>query len=158
MVVIMPLQEMVRRRQVLGQHKLKLVMTNGCFDLLHIGHVRYLQAARRMGDALLVAVNSDASVRRIKGPSRPVVPELERAEIIGSLRSVDYVMLFDDPTPAMIIDAIVPDILVKGSDWKIENIVGRKTVEAAGGKVVTVDLVRDLSTSAIIKRIAEVHA
>jgi rfaE bifunctional protein nucleotidyltransferase chain/domain len=135
----------------------RLVMTNGVFDLLHPGHVRYLQAARREGDALLVATNADASVRRIKGPSRPITPEHERAEVLTALACVDAVIIFDDDTPDRIIKTILPDVLVKGADWALDRIVGRDTVEARGGRVVRVPVERGWSTSSIVDRIAALH-
>lgn len=134
----------------------RVVFTNGVFDLLHPGHVRYLQAARAEGDALVVAVNSDRSVRAIKGPGRPVTPEAERAEILSALDCVDAVVIFDAETPADIIRAIQPDVLVKGADWAADAIVGRDTVEARGGRVVRVPLEARWSTSAILQRIRTV--
>jgi rfaE bifunctional protein nucleotidyltransferase chain/domain len=131
----------------------RAVFTNGVFDLLHPGHVRYLAAARREGDLLIVGINSDASVRGNKGPGRPVVPEAERAEVVSALAAVDAVVLFDEPTPAAVIDALVPDVLVKGADWAADAIVGRETVEAAGGRVVRMPIEQGWSTSAIIDRI-----
>jgi rfaE bifunctional protein nucleotidyltransferase chain/domain len=131
----------------------KVAFTNGCFDLLHVGHVRYLREARLLGDALVVGLNSDASVRAIKGPSRPVQSEGDRAEILASLECVDYVTLFDEETPAELIAAVVPDVLVKGGDWPLDEIVGRDTVEAAGGTVTTIPLVEGRSTSELLERI-----
>jgi len=133
----------------------KLVFTNGCFDILHIGHVRYLNQARAMGDALIVGINSDHSVREIKGPSRPIVSEEERAEVVASLACVDYTFIFDDPTPKGIVEAIVPDVLVKGADWDISRIVGRDTVEGAGGMVLNIPVVEGSSTTEIIQRVIE---
>ncbi len=133
----------------------KVVFTNGCFDILHVGHVRYLNQARALGDALIVGINSDRSVREIKGEARPIIPEDERAEVIASLASVDYVFIFDDPTPKRVIDAIVPDVLVKGADWGISEIVGRDTVENAGGAVLNVPLVEGSSTTDIIRKVLE---
>ncbi|HYK91960.1 MAG TPA: D-glycero-beta-D-manno-heptose 1-phosphate adenylyltransferase [Acidobacteriota bacterium] len=133
----------------------KLVFTNGCFDLLHVGHVRYLNQARAMGDALVIAVNSDRSVREIKGEGRPIVPEAERAEVLAALACVDHVFIFDDPTPQRVIDAIVPDVLVKGADWGISEIVGRDTVERAGGTVRNIPLVEGSSTTGIIEKVME---
>lgn len=130
-----------------------VVFTNGVFDLLHPGHVRYLQHARALGDALIVGLNSDASVRRNKGPGRPITPELERAELVGALACVDAVVLFDEDTPAEIIAAVQPDTLVKGADWPADQIVGRDTVEALGGRVVRVPVERGYSTTAIVERI-----
>jgi rfaE bifunctional protein nucleotidyltransferase chain/domain len=131
----------------------RVVLTNGCFDLLHGGHVALLDAARREGDVLIVALNSDRSVREIKGPTRPVLPEQERTEALAALESVDAVVLFDEPTPAAVIEALVPDVLVKGADWESDSIVGSATVEQAGGRVVRVPLVAGRSTSALIERI-----
>ncbi|MFZ2446838.1 MAG: D-glycero-beta-D-manno-heptose 1-phosphate adenylyltransferase [Syntrophobacteraceae bacterium] len=133
----------------------KIVFTNGCFDLLHVGHVRYLEEARGLADALIVAVNTDASVMRIKGPLRPIVPETDRAELVASLQCVDYVTLFDTPDPLPLIRCLLPDFLVKGADWPIEEIVGAEEVLRAGGQVVTIDLVADRSTSGLIEKIAE---
>jgi len=131
----------------------RVVMTNGVFDLLHPGHVRYLEAARREGDALIVATNSDRSVRAIKGPSRPITPERERAEVLAALSSVNAVVIFDDDTPDAIIKAILPDVLVKGADWALDRIVGRDTVEAHGGHVVRIPIEQGWSTSSIVQRI-----
>ncbi|HET9370075.1 MAG TPA: D-glycero-beta-D-manno-heptose 1-phosphate adenylyltransferase [Vicinamibacterales bacterium] len=131
----------------------RVVFTNGVFDLLHPGHIRYLRAARAHGDVLIVAVNSDRSVRGNKGPGRPIVPERERAEMLAALDMVDAVVIFDEPTPAGIIDRLRPDVLVKGADWAADAIVGRETVEAGGGVVVRVPIEQGWSTSAIIARI-----
>ena len=130
----------------------RVVFTNGCFDLLHPGHVRCLEQARALGDLLIVAVNTDASVRLSKGDGRPVVPEGERGELLAALASVDYVVLFDEPTPQRLIAAVVPDVLVKGGDWGPDEIVGRDEVEAAGGRVVSVPLEAGYSTSQILAR------
>ncbi len=152
---IKTLSEILRIRNRLRKEGKKLVFTNGCFDILHVGHVRYLNQARAMGDALVVGVNSDHSVRENKGNGRPIVPEDERVEVLAALASVDYVFLFDDPTPQKVIDTIVPDILVKGADWGISEIVGRETVENAGGLVRNIELVEGSSTSEIIARVLE---
>jgi len=133
-----------------GRH---IVFTNGVFDLLHPGHVRYLQHARSLGDVLIVGVNADASVRRNKGPERPLTPEHERAEILSALECVDAVVVFEQDTPAEIVRLVQPDILVKGADWPADQIVGRDTVEARGGRVVLVPVEAGHSTSAIVKRI-----
>lgn len=130
-----------------------VVFTNGVFDILHPGHVRYLKRARALGDLLVVGVNSDASVRGNKGPDRPVTPEAERAEILEALSSVDAVVIFDDPTPYRVIAAVQPDVLVKGADWAENAIVGRDIVEARGGRVVRMDIEAGYSTSGIIARI-----
>lgn len=131
----------------------RVVFTNGVFDLLHPGHVRYLQHARTLGDALIVGLNADASVRRNKGPERPINPEAERAELLEALECVDAVVLFDDDTPARIIEAVQPDVLVKGADWAEDAIVGRDTVEASGGRVVRVPVEQGFSTTEIIRKI-----
>jgi D-beta-D-heptose 7-phosphate kinase/D-beta-D-heptose 1-phosphate adenosyltransferase len=129
------------------------VFTNGVFDVLHPGHVRYLQAARGEGDALIVGVNSDRSVRRNKGPLRPIVPEAERAELLLALACVDAVVIFDEETPADIIRHVQPDVLVKGADWAADAIVGRDTVEARGGVVVRVPVEQGWSTSTLIEKV-----
>ena len=131
----------------------EVVLTNGVFDLLHPGHVRYLQDARRVGDALIVAVNSDRSVRAIKGSARPVTPEHERAEILSALACVDAVVVFDEDNPQEIVSRLQPDVLVKGADWAVDEIIGRETVESRGGRVVRIPLAEGYSTSAIIKKI-----
>lgn len=130
-----------------------MVFTNGVFDILHAGHVRYLKSARALGDCLVVGINSDSSARRLKGPARPIVPERDRAELLAALECVDFVTIFPDLTPARLIAAIIPRILVKGADWKAGNIVGNETVKAAGGRVVRIPLARGRSTTGIIKRI-----
>ena len=130
-----------------------VVFTNGCFDLLHPGHIRSLEAARSLGDVLIVGLNSDESVRMLKGAGRPVTPAEERAEILASLECVDAVLIFDDLTPQKVIAALLPDILVKGGDWPGNQIVGREEVEAVGGKVVLVDVVPGYSTTEILKKI-----
>ena len=131
----------------------QVVFTNGVFDLIHPGHVRYLQAARSLGDALMVGVNADESVRRNKGEGRPVTPERERAELIAALACVDAVTVFEEDTPAEVIRAIQPDVLVKGADWAADQIVGRETVEARGGRVVRVAVEQGYSTSALLDKI-----
>lgn len=131
----------------------RIVFTNGVFDILHPGHLRYLQQARALGDVLIVGLNADASVRRNKGPERPVNPQEERAEILEALECVDAVVLFEEDTPAEIVAAIQPDVLVKGADWAEDAIVGRETVEARGGRVVRIPVERGFSTTAIIEKI-----
>lgn len=132
----------------------RVVFTNGVFDLLHPGHVRYLTAARAEGDVLVVAVNSDRSVRANKGVERPIVPEAERAELLAALEMVDAVLVFDDETPARVVEAIQPDVLVKGADWPADRIVGRDTVEARGGRVVLAPVEAGYSTTRIVERVA----
>ncbi len=131
----------------------RVVFTNGVFDLLHPGHIRYLQDARRLGDALIVAVNSDRSVRVVKGKGRPIVPEAERAEVVAALESVDAVVVFDEDTPLRIVSRLQPDVLVKGADWPADQIVGRDIVEARGGQVIRIPIAEGYSTSAIIGKI-----
>ncbi len=131
----------------------RVVFTNGCFDLLHPGHIQLLEAARSKGDALIVGINSDDSVRTLKGAGRPVIPEQERAEILASFECVDAVVVFDELTPQKTVAALLPDILVKGGDWPGNQIVGREEVEAAGGKVVLIDVVEGYSTTEILRKI-----
>lgn len=133
----------------------KVVFTNGCFDLLHPGHIQTLEYARSLGDALIVAINSDSSVRQLKGAGRPVISERERAEILAALECVDAVLIFDDLTPQLVIAALLPDVLVKGGDWPGDQIVGRAEVEAAGGRVVSAPVVTGYSTTEILKKIRE---
>jgi D-beta-D-heptose 7-phosphate kinase/D-beta-D-heptose 1-phosphate adenosyltransferase len=135
----------------------KVVFTNGCFDILHVGHVRYLGEAKKLGDVLIVALNSDASVRKIKGVKRPVLPEDERAEILASLSMVDYVIIFEDETPLALIESLKPDVLVKGGDWEIENVVGREAVRDGGGKIEIIPVVKGASTTNIIEKIIKIH-
>jgi len=130
----------------------RLVFTNGVFDLLHVGHVRYLAAARALGDALVVAINSDRSVSELKGAGRPLVNELERAEVLAALRQITYVTIFDDVSPRSLIARLLPDVLVKGGDYALDEIHGREEVEAAGGKVVSLPFVEGLSTTGILEK------
>lgn len=144
----------VTLRQLQKQGK-KVVFTNGCFDLLHPGHVRYLSKARQLGDILVVALNTDRSVRVLKGNKRPILGQQERCEVIGALACVDFVTIFDAPTPEKIIRRLGPDVLVKGGDWPLSQIVGREDVESRGGRVLAIDFERGFSTSEIIDRIQE---
>jgi D-beta-D-heptose 7-phosphate kinase/D-beta-D-heptose 1-phosphate adenosyltransferase len=144
------LDRFVREQRASGK---RIVFTNGVFDILHPGHVRYLQAAHAHGDVLVVGINSDASVRRNKGPGRPINPEGERAEVVAALACVDAASIFDDDTPADIIRRVQPDVLVKGADWPADQIVGRDTVEARGGRVVLEPVEQGHSTSAIVERV-----
>ncbi len=142
---------------LIARHKRKgrrIVFTNGCFDLLHVGHVRYLGKARGEGDLLVIGLNSDSSVRELKGPGRPLVPQGERAELLAALSVVDYIVIFDEPTPLSLIRELVPDVLVKGGDWKREDIVGGNEVEASGGRVVVVPEIPGKSTSNLVEKIA----
>lgn len=149
------LLQTIRRLKKQGK---RIVFTNGCFDLLHLGHVTYLDRAKSKGDLLIVAVNSDRSVRTLKGKERPLVPQSDRARVLAGLASVDYVTIFDEPTPLSLIRAIEPDVLVKGADWNKGNIIGSDLVQRRGGKVVTIPVVKGVSTSKIIKRITERYA
>jgi D-beta-D-heptose 7-phosphate kinase/D-beta-D-heptose 1-phosphate adenosyltransferase len=150
---IVDLHALLDARGMMKRAGKRLVFTNGCFDLLHAGHVRYLSEARALGDALVVGLNSDRSVRRLKGEGRPILNEQERAEVIAALEAVDYVIIFDEETPHELIAALLPDVLVKGGDWPLDQIVGRDEVEAAGGRVLSLPYVEGSSTSDIIERI-----
>jgi rfaE bifunctional protein nucleotidyltransferase chain/domain len=149
----MDLDKVIATRAAWRQAGARVVLTNGCFDILHAGHLRLLEEARRLGDALIVALNSDASVRALKGPGRPIIPLLEREEVLLALEPVDAVVSYEEETPARIIATLLPDILVKGADWGEGSIVGRETVEAAGGRVVRVQLLPGRSTSALVSQI-----
>ena len=133
----------------------QIVFTNGCFDILHAGHVRYLTAARREGDLLVVGLNSDRSVQRIKGPERPLVTQQQRAEVLAGLWCVDYIIIFDEPDPLHVIQTLQPNVLVKGADWPDDRIIGADVVKSDGGKVVRVPVVQGISTSRIIERIVK---
>ena len=146
-------EEVRATRERLRAEGRRLVFTNGCFDILHVGHVRYLEAARALGDALLVAINSDASVRALKGESRPVLNEAERAEMLAALGAVSYVTVFDAVSPRALIKQLLPDVLVKGGDYDVDEIHGREEVERAGGRVLALPFVEGASTTDIIERI-----
>lgn len=149
------LVEQITAHQQAGE---RIVFTNGCFDLLHIGHTRYLEEAKGLGDRLVVGINSDDSVRQLaKGTDRPIVPADQRAEVVAALSCVDYVTIFDEPDPLALIQALRPNILVKGGDWSTDRIVGKEFVEAQGGSVRNIPLVPDISTTAIIQRILAQH-
>jgi len=152
---ILSLDEAILRFGPAKRNGRRIVFTNGCFDLLHPGHIRSLEQARELGDALIVGLNSDASVRQLKGEGRPLLPERERAEILAALESVDAVIIFDAPTPREIIARLLPDVLVKGGDWSGNQIVGREEVEAAGGRVVSVPVLPGFSTTDILRKIRE---
>lgn len=152
---ITPREGLVRLGERLRAEGRRVVFTNGCFDLLHVGHLRYLQQARGAGDALVVGVNTDAGVRRLKGPSRPVVPEQERAELLAGLECVDYVTLFDEPTPVETIALLRPAVHVKGGDYRPEELPEAEVVRACGGEVVIMPLVPGRSTTNIMSRIQE---
>jgi D-beta-D-heptose 7-phosphate kinase/D-beta-D-heptose 1-phosphate adenosyltransferase len=151
--VIPDRDELLRTRMRLRAEGRRLVFTNGCFDILHVGHVRYLREARALGDALLVAINSDRSVRALKGEGRPVMNESERAELLAALEAVDFVTVFDEESPRALIADLLPDVLVKGGDYALDEIHGREEVEAAGGRVVALPFVEGASTTNIVERI-----
>jgi len=141
----------------LSQKKQKVVFTNGCFDILHAGHARYLKKARSLGDLLIVGLNSDSSVKKIKGKLRPIVPQKDRAELLSALAAVDYVVIFNGETPIKLIEAIIPDILVKGADWKSGEIVGEEVVKKHGGKLRRIQLAKGRSTTNIIEKITQLN-
>lgn len=145
------------RKQARADRK-KVVFTNGCFDILHRGHVQYLKDAKKLGDILVVGVNSDPSVRRIKGKERPIVPLEDRMAVLASLQSVDYVVSFDEDTPGRLMAELIPDVLVKGGDWAKDTIVGRDVVEKNGGKVVVISFLRGYSTRGIIAKIKRAYS
>jgi len=148
-------EELERVCRSARERRVRVVFTNGCFDLLHVGHVRYLEVARDLGDLLVVAVNSDSSVKQIKGPPRPIVGEAERCELVAALHCVDYVCLFDTPDPLPLIQLLQPNILVKGEDWPFDKTVGAEEVMRAGGKVVHVPIISGVSTTKIIEKILD---
>jgi D-beta-D-heptose 7-phosphate kinase/D-beta-D-heptose 1-phosphate adenosyltransferase len=151
---ILPLDQLLSTLSAERVGGKRIVFTNGCFDLMHIGHTRYLQAAKELGDILIVGVNSDASVRSLdKAPDRPIVPDAQRAEVLPALGCVNYVVVFNESDPLQLITSVQPDILVKGGDWALDRIVGRDIVEARGGVVKTVPLVPGLSTTGLLQRI-----
>jgi rfaE bifunctional protein nucleotidyltransferase chain/domain len=152
---ILDLEQVIRQFGPRQRNGRRIVFTNGCFDLLHPGHIASLEQARSFGDVLIVGLNSDTSVHTLKGAGRPVFPEQERAEILAALECVDAVVIFDAPTPREVIARLLPDVLVKGGDWPSDQIVGRKEVEAAGGRVVSIPVVSGYSTSAILQKIRE---
>jgi len=152
---VLTLEEAILRFGREKRNGRRVVFTNGCFDLLHPGHIRSLEMARALGDVLIVGLNSDASVRQLKGQGRPVISERERAEILAALESVDAVVIFDDLTPRELVARLLPDVLVKGGDWPGDQIVGREEVEAAGGRVVSIPVLPGYSTSAILQKIRE---
>ena len=149
-------RELIAERERLRREGKRLVFTNGCFDLLHPGHVRYLAEARSLGDVLVVGLNSDRSVRALKGQGRPILNEQERAAVIAGLEAVDYVIVFDEETPRALVAELLPDVLVKGGDWPMDQIIGREEVEAAGGRVLSLPYIEGSSTSDIIERVARI--
>jgi len=154
---ITPRNELKATVDRLKQEGKKVVFTNGCFDILHAGHTRYLREARKLGDTLILALNSDSSVRSIKGPMRPIVPEAERAEVVASLDSVDYVTVFDELTPLALIEFLRPDVIVKGGDWAEKDVVGAETVRKWGGRVAIMPEIEGASTTNIIDKVLQVY-
>ncbi len=154
---ILPLERAYKVIENLKGQGKRIVFTNGCFDLIHLGHTRYLAAAKDLGDVLIVAINADSSVRALKGPGRPIFPEDERAETLAALEAVDYVTIFDDPTPQAVIARMVPHVLVKGAGWAPNEIIGRAEVEAAGGRVVSMGPAADISSTDIIDAALKTH-
>ncbi len=155
---IVTVEKLVARFDTVRKSGKKIVFTNGCFDILHVGHVRYLAAARSEGDLLVIGLNSDASVRLIKGEKRPIVTQDQRAEVLASLGCVDYVVMFDEPDPLALIETLKPNVLVKGEDWIEDNIIGAEFVKSNNGKIVRIKFVDETSTSEIIERIVERYA
>ena len=153
--MILPLEQLLKVLEGERKKGKKIVFTNGCFDIIHAGHVDYLKKAKTLGDILVVGLNSDESIKRIKGENRPIIPQEMRAEVLSSLKPVDYVVVFEEDTPERLIKAIKPDILVKGGDWEINKIVGKDFVESYGGKVLTIPFTYDISTTKIINTIVQ---
>ena len=153
---IVKVKELINRIDPFRRSGKQVVFTNGCFDIMHAGHVRYLAAARSEGEILVVGINSDKSVKSIKGKNRPIMPQDQRAEVLAGLWCVDYIVFFDEPDPLRLIQAIKPDVLVKGEDWAEDKIIGADFVKADGGKVVRIAVVPDISTSMIIEKIIKV--
>jgi D-beta-D-heptose 7-phosphate kinase/D-beta-D-heptose 1-phosphate adenosyltransferase len=152
-IKVQSLNNLKRIRARLRREGKSVVFTNGCFDLIHGGHIHLFKKAKSSGDVLIVALNTDASIRKLKGPARPVFPLKERFEVLSAIEDVDYLTSFAEETPQKIIGAILPDVLVKGGDWKVDQVVGRKEVEAAGGRVVIVPFLKGRSSTTIIKKI-----
>jgi len=150
---VLPLEDLLERVGELRQRRKKIVFTNGCFDILHPGHVSYLQKARQLGDTLIVGINSDRSVRELKGELRPILTQEERCQLLSGLESVNFITIFNESTPRELIRTLLPDVLVKGGDWGVEEIVGREAVETAGGRVVSLPFEIGHSSSGIIERI-----
>jgi rfaE bifunctional protein nucleotidyltransferase chain/domain len=154
--MLLQIDALTFERERMRREGKRVVFTNGCFDLLHSGHVRYLTEARGLGDALIVGLNSDRSVRALKGEGRPILNESERAEVLAALEAVDFVVVFDEDTPQELIARLLPDVLVKGGDWPLDQIVGREDVEATGGKVMSLPYVQNASTTDLIDRIQKI--
>lgn len=155
---IQDIQSLVPIRQSLKDHQKKTVFTNGCFDILHRGHIHLFHEAKKLGDILIVAVNDDSSIRKIKGPTRPIFPLEERMEVLDAIADIDFLVSFSEETPRKIITSLLPDVLVKGGDWKPQEVVGKKEVEQAGGEVITIPYLPHHSSSDIIGRIIKLSA
>ncbi|MDZ7830184.1 MAG: D-glycero-beta-D-manno-heptose 1-phosphate adenylyltransferase [Desulfobacterales bacterium] len=154
---LLDLKTLKARLNALPRQNFRIVFTNGCFDILHAGHIRYLATAKNAGDILIVGLNTDQSVRSIKGNKRPIIPQDQRAEVLAAMASVDYVIYFDEPDPYQLIKAIIPDILVKGADWSKSDIIGADVVEKNGGRILQIPFEFDVSTSKIIDRIVALY-
>jgi len=157
MGIILAINELINIRKAIKNNNKKLVFTNGCFDILHKGHIDYLNESKKLGDYLVVGINSDASVRALKGSKRPILPQEERAFIISNLNAVDFVCIFNEETPLKLIENVLPDFLVKGADWSIDNVVGKDVVEKNGGKVMTINLTPNKSTTNMIETILKTY-
>jgi D-beta-D-heptose 7-phosphate kinase/D-beta-D-heptose 1-phosphate adenosyltransferase len=157
MGIILAIDELINIRKAIKNNNKKLVFTNGCFDIIHKGHIDYLNESKNLGDYLVVGVNSDASVRTLKGPKRPILQQDERAFIVSNLIAVDFVCIFDEETPLKLIEAVLPDLLVKGADWSIDKVVGKDVVEKNGGKVMTINLTPNKSTTNMIETILKTY-
>ncbi len=155
---IRSLNDLVKIRKRLRKERRKVVLTNGCFDILHNGHIHLFREAKKRGDVLIVAVNDDSSIRKIKGPSRPIIPLEERLEILEALGEIDYLVSFSEETPQKVIASLLPDVLVKGGDWRVEEVVGRKEVEEGRGEVVIIPYFKRYSSTRIIERILKIKA
>jgi len=157
MGIILAIDELISIRKAIKNNNKKLVFTNGCFDILHKGHIDYLNESKKLGDYLVVGINSDTSVRALKGSKRPILPQEERAFIVSNLNAVDFVCLFNEETPLKLIENVLPDFLVKGADWSIDNVVGKDIVEKNGGKVMTINLTPNKSTTNMIETILKTY-
>jgi D-glycero-beta-D-manno-heptose 1-phosphate adenylyltransferase len=157
MGIILTIDELTNIRSAIRNNNKKVVFTNGCFDILHKGHIDYLNESKKLGDYLVVGINSDDSVRKLKGPKRPILPQNERAFIISNLIAVDFVSIFDEETPLSLIEKVLPDYLVKGADWSIDAVVGKEVVENNGGKVMTITLTPNKSTTNLIETILKTY-
>ena len=150
---VLSLEDMLKQVEHLREKSQRMVFTNGCFDIIHPGHIHYLHSARQLGDVLIVGVNSDRSIKKLKGVLRPIMNQNERVLVLSAITSVDYITIFEEDTPLRLIGSILPDVLVKGADWDVREIVGKETVEASGGAVISLPYQKGLSSTAIVERI-----